>query len=106
MFYFSSHLLGKLEAKEWKPRLEGYDFLAKIQEEAEQNNEFSDPWEDTETNKNDNKEERNHSSLDPSDDENKEFHAVFREKKQSRLDQRRRIISKSSHGSEGVHTEL
>ena len=101
--------VGKLETSEWKPRLEGYDFLAKIKEEAEDvEGEGSEPWEDTETSENEYDEdektyEDSSTTSEPGHDHNTRFHAAFHAKKQSRLDQRRRIMQKPVHEA---HTEL
>ena len=101
--------LGKLETSEWKPRLEGYDFLAKIKEEAENDegddDKSSDPWEDSESTENDDDgdEEKSHEYQSETNPHNARFHDAFHAKKQSRLDQRRRIMQKPVHEA---HTEL
>ena len=105
--------VGKLQTNEWKPRLEGYDFLAKIKEDAEdkegEDGKSSDPWEDNEESSDNHDEDdedvqENRSPFsDPSEDQSTRFHAEFHAKKQSRLDQRRRIVQKPVHE---VHTEL
>ncbi len=86
--------------------------MAKIKEEAEDGGEedgkSSDPWEDTESAEGDeNDEGTSHeyrsTHSETSHDHNKRFHAAFHAKKQSRLDQRRRITQKPVHEA---HTEL
>ena len=86
--------------------------MAKIKEDAENeggdDGRASDPWEDNESSSNydeddeDIQEDRSPFS-EPNEDQSTRFHAEFHAKKQSRLDQRRRIVQKPVHEA---HTEL
>lgn len=106
-------LIGELKTNEWKPRLEGYDFLAKMKEESENNGaedgKTLDPWEDIESESHEEEDDDNKhhddSSTDsePNHEHYTRFHDAFHAKKQSRLDQRRRIVQKPVHEP---HTEL
>lgn len=104
----SEDFTGELEFSEWKPRLEGYDFLAKMKDDAEEEGESnaSDRWEsEAEADDEDDEETTEDSSTNPATDQDHEkFHKAFHAKKQSRLDQRRRIPSKAP--VHDTHTEL
>lgn len=104
-------LLGTLKTSEWKPRLEGYDFLAKIKEDAEsgEGQGDKDPWDENETTEGDDNDpgkgsEESTVVSESSRDSHGRIHAAFHAKKESRLDQRRRITQKPVHAE--LHTEL
>ena len=86
--------------------------MAKIKEDAENSGKSSDPWEVNESNENDDDEnsdneekssEDHRTGSEHSQVHDERFHAAFHAKKQSRLDQRRRITQKPIHEA---HTEL
>ncbi|XP_028400051.1 thioredoxin domain-containing protein 16-like [Dendronephthya gigantea] len=118
VFWIKSCLSGSetfthaLKTKEWKPRLEGYDFLAKMKEESgnegAEDGKTLDPWEDTEPESDDDDDDNKRYDDDSTDpepdhDHHTRLHAAFHAKKQSRLDQRRRIDPKPVHEP---HSEL
>lgn len=80
-----------------------------IKEEAENDGKSSEPWdesESSESNDDDDDENSNEDSSTTSEvhhDHNTRFHTAFHAKKQSRLDQRRRVMQKPAPE---VHTEL